>query len=218
MSPEMVCRRPGPRRPQRGGMIAHGLRPPTANGSRPGARWPRPVAPHVEDGAVPSSRIPGRSYVTRRALVEIVRAAALGSYGVTGLTDPRPSRRVLARLGLGSPAVQVSVRPALGIELYVTIAYGLPVAEVVRQVDSAVRHAVRRTVGCEVASIVIHVNGLRDALVPAPPTQPDVPAINAEPAMAVSEPAGPEDAPGPPPARPRRRRRPAAGSQPPAPH
>ena len=32
----------------------------------------------------PTASIPGRSLVTRRALTDIVRAATLGSYGVTG--------------------------------------------------------------------------------------------------------------------------------------
>jgi hypothetical protein len=37
----------------------------------------------------------------------------------------------------------------------------VPVAEVARQVDSAVRYSLRQYVGAEVASLSIHVDGLR---------------------------------------------------------
>jgi len=37
----------------------------------------------------------------------------------------------------------------------------VPVAEVARQVDSAVRYAVRQALGLEIARLVIHIDGLR---------------------------------------------------------
>ena len=46
------------------------------------------------------------------------------------------------------------------MDVRVTIAYGLPVAEVARQVDSAVRYALRRALGREVGAVTIHVEGL----------------------------------------------------------
>lgn len=136
---------------------------------------------------MPSSSVPGRSYVTRRAIVEIVRKAALGSYGVTSLADPRPSRRALARLGLGAQPILVTLRPSLGIELSLTIAYGLPVAEVVRQVEFAVRHAIWKAIGVEVGSIVVHVNGLREAADPAPATPAASPPHDAAPVLAARD-------------------------------
>ncbi len=160
---------------------------------------------------MPSS-VPGRSYVTRRAIVEIVRAAALESYGVTGLTDPRPSRRLLARLGIDSRPILVTLRPALGIELSLTVAYGLPVAEVVRQVDSAVRHAIRRAIGCEVGSIVVHVNGLRQATEPAPPVEGAPPPLSASAVLGAEDPPDDGEATIERPPRASRRRRSAAGS------
>ena len=39
----------------------------------------------------------------------------------------------------------------------------MPVAEVARQVDSAVRYALRRALGREVDRLTIHVDGLRSA-------------------------------------------------------
>lgn len=108
---------------------------------------------------MPTHRTAGRSLVTRRAIADIVRGATLGSYGVTGFTA-NPVARVLARLGLAQPGLRVGVDDGLAIELRLTVAYGVPVAEVARQVDSAVRYAVRRAVGREVGLLRIHVGGL----------------------------------------------------------
>ncbi len=107
----------------------------------PAASSPRPV--------------PGRAVVSRRAVVEIVRAAVLGSYGVTGLAEP--ARR---RLGLGRPAIRAKLRPEVSVDVRLMIAHGLPVAEVARQVDSAIRYALRRALGCEVGAVTLHVEGL----------------------------------------------------------
>jgi uncharacterized alkaline shock family protein YloU len=109
---------------------------------------------------VPTEPMPGRSLVTRRALVEVVRAAALGSYGVTGFAGG-PIRRLRGRLGLGQPGVHLRLGERLEIELDLTVAIGVPIAEVARQVDSAVRYAIRRALGREVSRLTIHVGGLR---------------------------------------------------------
>lgn len=103
---------------------------------------------------------PGRSLVTGRALVDIVRTATLGSYGVTGFAGG-PLTRLVARLGLGQPGLSVRIDDGIEIELDLNVALGVPVAEVARQVDSAVRYAVHRALGREVDRIFIHVDGLR---------------------------------------------------------
>lgn len=99
--------------------------------------------------------VSGRGLVTQRALVEIVRTAVLGSYGVTDLAEP-----FLRRLRLGEPAIRVSIQPEVAVDVRLTIAYGLPVAEVARQVDSAIRYALRRALEREVGAVRIHVAGL----------------------------------------------------------
>lgn len=112
---------------------------------------------------------PGPSLVTRRAIVDVVRTATLGSYGVSGFTGG-PFAQLLARLDLARPGVSVRLGGGLGIELDLDVALGVPVAEVARQVDSAVRYAVRRAVGLEVHRLVIHIGGLRVHPVGIPPT------------------------------------------------
>lgn len=103
---------------------------------------------------------PGRSLVTGRALADIVRTATLGSYGVTGFAGG-PVSRVLAWFGLAQPGLAVRLDDGIEIELDLTVALGVPVAEVARQVDSAIRYAIKRALDREVARILIHVDGLR---------------------------------------------------------
>ncbi len=118
-------------------------------------------------------RIPGSARVTRRAVSEIVRAAVLESYGVTGLADADLGGRLRRWLGLGSSGVRVDVRDGIAVELFLTVAYGVPVAEVVRQVESAVRYALRRALGRELDALVVHVGGLDyRPSAPPPPAQP----------------------------------------------
>lgn len=119
----------------------------------------------------PARRIPGRSLVTRRAVVEVVRSAILGSYGVTGFGGG-PCAGLAGLLGLGAPGIRVRLEPELTIDLRLTVAYGLPIAEVARQVDSAVRYAIRRALGREVDGLAIHVGGLTYRPSAAPPAEP----------------------------------------------
>jgi uncharacterized alkaline shock family protein YloU len=83
---------------------------------------------------------------------------------------------MLGRLGFAQPGIRLRLDAGLEIELDLTVAYGVPVAEVARQVDSAVRYAIRRGLGREVARLTIHVDGLRVApgspptVIPADPS------------------------------------------------
>lgn len=160
-----------------------------------GAAEPPDASPSPEvDHRVPTASTPGRSLVTRSAVVDIVRTATLGSYGVSGFAGSGVVAGLFEWLGLAQRGIRVSFgaeaanrggtrnrdddadlepvgsptslptadgRPGLTIELELTVAHGVPVAEVARQVDSAVRYAVRRALEIEVDRLTIHVNGLR---------------------------------------------------------
>jgi uncharacterized alkaline shock family protein YloU len=49
-------------------------------------------------------------------------------------------------LGLAPRGVRVRLDDGLTIDLDLVVAHGVPIAEVARQVDSAVRYAIRRAV------------------------------------------------------------------------
>jgi uncharacterized alkaline shock family protein YloU len=118
---------------------------------------------------MPERRVPGRSAVTRRAITDIVRSAVLGSYGIAGFASPRPIDRLIRWLRLDEPAIRIRHEEGLRVALHVRVAYGLPVAEVARQVDSAVRFAVGRALGRQIDALTINVDGLDDEAGSGPP-------------------------------------------------
>jgi uncharacterized alkaline shock family protein YloU len=110
---------------------------------------------------VPTDQPTGRLLVSRQAIVDIVRSATLGSYGVAGFAASLPVR-VLGRLGLTSPGIRLGRRDGhVSIDLFIDVAPGLPIAEVARQVDSAIRYALQRALGRETGPIAVHVDRLR---------------------------------------------------------
>jgi uncharacterized alkaline shock family protein YloU len=113
--------------------------------------------------------------VSRRAIFDVVRGAALGSYGVTGFAAS-PLERLLGALGVVEPGIRLELKQGIAIDLDLTVAYGLPVAEVARQVDSAVRYAVRRAIGREIDRLSIHILGLRVEPSSTPPRAAQAPA------------------------------------------
>jgi uncharacterized alkaline shock family protein YloU len=131
-------------------------------------------------------------------VTDIVRTAVLGCYGVAGFATPAPWGHLVRLLGLGEPGIRIDLDD-LTVELRIRVAYGLPIAEVARQVESAVRYALDRDLGRAPGSIEIHVDGLvqREGSVPPPldVTPSDTPA----PGSAV-----PGDKPDAPPRKPPR--------------
>ncbi len=109
---------------------------------------------------MPEPSVTGRSLISRRAIDEIVRAAVLGSYGVLGFDDGGLGR-IRRLVGLGGSGVRIRTEPAFTVDLRLAVAFGLPVAEVARQVDSAVRYALRRSIDREPDHLAIHVGTLR---------------------------------------------------------
>ncbi len=141
---------------------------------------------------MPDQALPGRSYVTRRAIVDVVRTAVVGSYGVTGIAGDSPVARAIGRLGIGRPGIVVRLHRGLEVDLRLTIASGLPVAEVARQVDSAVRYMVRRALGVEVRRLTVHVGGLRYQPASVPPVAADRAEVGSASGAVTAEPAAEE--------------------------
>jgi uncharacterized alkaline shock family protein YloU len=134
---------------------------------------------------MPVRSVRGRSLVSHRAIVEIVRVAVLGSYGVTGFVDDGPLGWLRVTLRLSDPGIRVSTQGPFAVDLRLTVAYGLPVAEVARQVDSAVRYAIRQSLGRELDGLSIHVGGLRLEPSSVPPAFEGT--VNAPSGLSVAE-------------------------------
>ncbi|HEX7491246.1 MAG TPA: Asp23/Gls24 family envelope stress response protein [Candidatus Limnocylindrales bacterium] len=110
---------------------------------------------------MPERHMAGKSIVTSRAIVDIVRTAVQSSYGVTGFSDPSFGRRVMRWVGMARPGIRLTTTGGLHLDVFITVAFGVPVAEVARQVDSAVRYSLAHYIGAEVVGLAIHVDGLR---------------------------------------------------------
>ncbi len=128
----------------------------------------RRIQPSKEDArgvpTDPSTPTNGRSLVSRRAIVDLIRSATLGSYGVIGFARRGRARRLAERIGLAPRGIELDLSGGrLAIDLDLIVANGLPIAEVARQVDSALRYALRRALEREVDRLTIHVDGLRIA-------------------------------------------------------
>jgi len=116
---------------------------------------------------LPDESIPGRALVTRRAIADIVRSVTLGAYGVTGFAG-----RVAPR------GLRISVRGGgLRISLRLNVAHGLPIAEVARQLDSAIRYAIRQALGREIDSLTIKVAHLEAHPGAVPPRRTRPPGV-----------------------------------------
>ncbi len=114
--------------------------------------------------------IPGRSLVTKRAIRELVRTAVLSVYGVSGFAGGGFFGRLLERAGLAQPGLHLEVGEEMALHLRLTVAYGLPVAEVARQVEASVRYTLRSALGREPDRVAIRIGRLRHehGIAPAP--------------------------------------------------
>jgi uncharacterized alkaline shock family protein YloU len=121
---------------------------------------------------VTADPIPGRSVVTKRAVRDLVRTAVLSVYGVTGFAHGGPVVRVLARLGLANAGLKLKLEPELTVDLRLTVAYGLPVAEVARQVESSVRYTLRHALNREPDAVSIRIGRLVHEVGIAPAPEP----------------------------------------------
>ena len=126
---------------------------------------------------MPDGSIGGRALVTRRAIIDIVRRVTLGQYGVAGFTGSWADR-VLGWIENRPGGLRVSVDGgALAIRMHLRVAQGLPIAEVARQVDLAVRHAIRAALGREVDRLTIRVARLEIHPGGEPPQPPSHPSL-----------------------------------------
>jgi hypothetical protein len=79
---------------------------------------------------------------------------------VSGFAGGGPVGRLLERLGLAHPGLHLELDP-LGVSLSLTVAYGLPIAEVARQVEASVRYTLHNALGREPERITIRIGHLR---------------------------------------------------------
>ena len=102
----------------------------------------------------------GRIAISPDAITQIVGSAAAESYGVVALAGRGRVSRLLP-WGI-KKGVDVDLRAdGLAIELRVVVEHGLKLAEVAATVGSRVRYELERMVGLPIASLEVHIEGVR---------------------------------------------------------
>ena len=114
-------------------------------------------------GALSQSASLGRIEVSPRVVGAIVGHAANESYGIVGMAARGLRDGIAERLNRDNlyRGVEVEVRDeGLVIELYVIAQYGTRISEVARQLMSAVKYAVEKSLGLPVLSVNVNVQGI----------------------------------------------------------
>ena len=102
----------------------------------------------------------GRIAIAPAAVAQIVGAAAAESYGVVALAG-RGRLSKLVPWGI-KKGVDVELRDGgLVVELRVVVEHGLRLAEVAETVRSRVQYELERMVGLPIASLEVHIDGVR---------------------------------------------------------
>jgi uncharacterized alkaline shock family protein YloU len=123
---------------------------------------------------LPEDRVPGQALATRHAVTDIVRRVTLGSYGVIDAGGTSLGRWLNGLFGRSS-GIHVSLEGGwISIDLRLRVAHGVPIAEVARQVDSAVRFAIQRALRRDVDRLTIRIAGMAVQPESTPP-RPDQP-------------------------------------------
>ena len=114
-------------------------------------------------GALTQTASLGRIEVSPRVVGAIVGHAANESYGIVGMAARGLRDGIAERLNRDNlhRGVEVQVQEdGLLIELYVIAQYGTRISEVARQLMSAVKYAVEKSLGLPVLAVNVNVQGI----------------------------------------------------------
>ena len=115
-------------------------------------------------GSTPAAGTSGSVSFADEVIAQIVGLTVLECYGVVGMAATSLTRGVAHLLSRDRLTQGVSVRrePAgLAIDLYVVVEFGLNLAEVAANLRSRVKYQVEKLTELEVASLQIHIQGVK---------------------------------------------------------
>lgn len=105
----------------------------------------------------------GQVTISRRAIATIATHAALGTYGVVGMSA-RNLADGIAQLLTRDPHRGIDVHTdggTISIDAYIIVEYGTRVSAVAASVANSVRYQVEQMLGMPVADVSVHVQDLR---------------------------------------------------------
>lgn len=107
----------------------------------------------------------GKIDITNDVIAQIVGEAAIECYGIVGMASRHQIRDgltdILRQENFSRGVIVRNIGEATHIDMYVIIGYGTKISEVAYQVQSKVKYTLKKTVGLNVESINIFVQGVR---------------------------------------------------------
>lgn len=107
----------------------------------------------------------GKIDITNDVIAQIVGEATIECYGIVGMASRHQIRDgltdILGKENFTRGVIVRSVGESTHIDMYVIIGYGTKISEVAYQVQSKVTYTLQKTVGLNVDSINIFVQGVR---------------------------------------------------------
>jgi uncharacterized alkaline shock family protein YloU len=110
------------------------------------------------------AEIPGTLTVDNAVIADIAGFAALESYGVVGMASPTLTdgiAKLLPAARLRRGIIVGSTEDGVTIDLYIVVESGMNVTTVARNLSDAVRYALTSFAQIDIASIQVHVQGVR---------------------------------------------------------
>ncbi len=114
---------------------------------------------------VEQTMVSGKITIDDEAVASIVGHAALGCYGVVGMTDPSAHARVRRLLSLERVHKGVEVKRSeegIIVRLFVVLEYGVNLVEVARNLIEQVTYLVKSQAGITVETIEVYIRGIKD--------------------------------------------------------
>jgi len=111
-----------------------------------------------------SQTIAGDLHVANEVLADIVGKAALGCYGVVGMTAPTPAdgiAKILPSSRLRRGILVTTTEAGVHVELYVVIGYGTNINTVSQNLTDQVSFALEHYAQVPIDGVDVHVQGIK---------------------------------------------------------
>jgi len=107
----------------------------------------------------------GNIDISNETIAQIAGGAAIECYGIVGMASKHQIRDgltdILRKENFTKGVIVRQIGNDLHIDMYVIISYGTKISEVAYQVQSKVRYTITKTLGMDVKSVNIYVQGVR---------------------------------------------------------
>ncbi|WP_096269929.1 Asp23/Gls24 family envelope stress response protein [Paucisalibacillus globulus] len=109
----------------------------------------------------------GHVTITNEVIATIAGGAAVECYGIVGMASKSQIRdgiaEILRKENYSRGIVVRQEENSLHIDMYIIVSYGTKISEVANNVQSQVKYTLSKTLGLEIDSVNIYIQGVRVA-------------------------------------------------------